>query len=57
MLKLKKHYLLILMQSGDLEKVEMLIEEYDADVNSQGQYGYTPLNWAAEVSYNHTKHT
>jgi len=38
-------------KSGDLKKVEMLIEEYDADVNSQGQYDNTPLNWAAEKGH------
>ena len=39
------------MQAGDQNKVKLLIKEYDVDVNSQGEYGYTPLHRAAEVNH------
>ena len=41
----------VLMQDGDLRKVKLLIKEYDVDVNSQGEFGYTPLHHAAEVNH------
>ena len=45
-------HLSILLQVRDLDKVEMLIKSPDVDVNShRGRQGYTPLHWAAEVSY------
>ena len=44
-------YIKPLLQAGDLDKVKILIKS-NADVNSQGQYGYTPLLWAARVSNN-----
>ena len=46
---------LSLLQDGEMDKVEILIKK-NADVNSQGKYGRTPLHLAAKVSNKHDKH-
>ena len=38
-----------------MDKIEMLLKK-NADVNSQGQYDWTPLHLAAKVSNKHNKH-
>ena len=49
------YYIVSLLQDGEMDKVEILIKK-NADVNSQGKYGRTPLHLAAKVSNKHDKH-
>ena len=47
---------MIILQFGNTEVVELLLNNPGIDVNAADKWGQTPLYWAADVSYNHIKH-
>ena len=48
--------LIFILQEGHTEVVELLLNTPGIDVNAADKWGRTPLNIAADVSYNHIKH-
>ena len=49
--------LIFILQEGYTEVVELLLKAPRIDVNAASNKGYTPLYWAARVSYNHIEHS
>jgi ankyrin repeat protein len=47
---------MIILQLGNTEVVELLLNTPGIDINAREENGQTPLNIAAYVSYNHNKH-
>ena len=48
--------LIFILQYGNTEVVELLLNNPGIDVNAANEWGKTPLQWAAFVSYNHIEH-
>ena len=48
---------IFILQEGHTKVVEFLLKTPGIDVNAlDTEFRGTPLNWAAEVSYNHIEH-
>ena len=47
---------IFILQKGHTEVVELLLKAPKIDVNAKSFAGWTPLNRAAYVSYNHIEH-
>ena len=47
---------IFILQYGQTEVVELLLNNPGIDVNAADKWGQTPLYLAARVSYNHIEH-